>query len=316
MPAGEPIEVYYYSYDVPSDSEALGLVKAADSGTTATSKCDSLTAVEHLKEEARKIGGNAVYVSNYTKPRGSTCHQMEGTILRVYDFESLPEEDVVFNNEDYYQENVVLRKKQTLPRMVLGINAGYGWRTAKADTNNSIEKDYWNKLNKGAAFDGSFTYYFNDFSGISATYSALTGSSGNGFVANMDDGSQYKMSGNSLLNYAGLDYAMRMASGEKWVWDMRIGLGYADYKVKQKMSNGYYFNEWGSTVGLRYVVGVNYRLTEQLAVALDLSTNSGLVGTVHFDDNGYKSKLNIDDADNKIGLGRIQVLVGVRYYIK
>ncbi|MDL2241660.1 hypothetical protein LJB91_01975 [Bacteroidales bacterium OttesenSCG-928-L03] len=100
----EPIPVYFQKEDVPVDSESLGVTGALDSGMTATNKCDSITAVEHLKTEARKIGGNAVLVTEYRKPSiwGSSCHQMVATVLRVHDFSSVNEDKEEYSEEADY----------------------------------------------------------------------------------------------------------------------------------------------------------------------------------------------------------------------
>jgi hypothetical protein len=74
------VAVYTPSQPIPDGTEALGTVTVADGG--ATLRCDSLTMITYVQTEAKKIGGNAVLITEYRRPSlfGSNCHQFKGTI--------------------------------------------------------------------------------------------------------------------------------------------------------------------------------------------------------------------------------------------
>lgn len=68
---------------VPEDAEVLGSVKIG--GTGFTNNCDYPTVLEVAKLEARKVGGNAIKITEHKLPNPllSTCHKITATILRL-----------------------------------------------------------------------------------------------------------------------------------------------------------------------------------------------------------------------------------------
>ena len=68
----------------PAGSEVLGQVRIGDAGFT--SNCDYEAVVEKAKLEARKVGGNAIKITEHQSPSmGSTCHRITAKILKVAD---------------------------------------------------------------------------------------------------------------------------------------------------------------------------------------------------------------------------------------
>jgi hypothetical protein len=291
----EPVEVYFSNQDIPTDSEALGLVKAFDSGMTL--KCDSLTTVEHLKTEARKIGGNAVAVTEYIKPsfRRSSCHQMAGTIIRVHNFDSVFLEETLEQRASYIPE-----QKRTLPHWRATLDGGYAWRTAQLPRDNT--RDFFQSMHKGLSFQGDIQYYFKDNQGVGLTYSAFTSGTGNKFYTK----------GETFIQYIGADYVFR-SEFEKWVLYGSIGLGYAGYSITLNDGNRF-AKEWGSTVGFRSLLGVDYRIDSSLAIGLNLSSISGLVYNINVNDNGTLSQWKADSPETAVGLGLLRITAGLRYY--
>jgi hypothetical protein len=88
LDANEPVAIYSPSQPVPDNSEALGTVAVTDGGLTMP--CDSLTMITRMQEEAKRIGGNAIFITEHLRPMlfGSNCHQFKGTVLRITDFET------------------------------------------------------------------------------------------------------------------------------------------------------------------------------------------------------------------------------------
>lgn len=78
-------EVYVYTSDeaIPGNIvKDIGSVKVGDGGFS--SNCDYETVIAAAKEEARKNGGNVVYIEEHKTPDfWSTCHRIKAKILLV-----------------------------------------------------------------------------------------------------------------------------------------------------------------------------------------------------------------------------------------
>ena len=85
----EEISVLEWDETIPKDAEVIGMVKVGDSGFTGTSKCTYHAVIEKAKEEARKIGGNAIKITSHRSPGWhSTCHTITADILRIENIDS------------------------------------------------------------------------------------------------------------------------------------------------------------------------------------------------------------------------------------
>lgn len=89
---------------VPADSEELGVVKIGDSGFS--TDCGWDIVIDKAKIEARKVGGNAIKITNHIppSPMGSSCHRITAKILKVENFDDIPAEamiDSTLLNADY-----------------------------------------------------------------------------------------------------------------------------------------------------------------------------------------------------------------------
>ncbi len=91
----EDIRVFDLKDSVPACAEELGSVKIGDSGFTID--CGWEVVVDKAKLEARKVGGNAIKITEHRLPTalGSTCHRITATILKVSDIASIPVAEIV-----------------------------------------------------------------------------------------------------------------------------------------------------------------------------------------------------------------------------
>lgn len=316
-----PVEVYSAQGKVPVDAEVMGEVSVKDGG--ATTKCDSLTVINHIKDEARKAGGNAVLILKHTKPSiwGSSCHQMVASVLNVSDFSNLADsedtEEIVEGTE--YQKrlavaNVALKKERLLPRFSLSANIGYGWRTAKtSDALQGWERDYYSKLKRGPVWDLSANYYFNDNYGLGLIYAAF--SSGNEEMATNTDTNQSGMlKTDDKINFAGPAFLTRYSMRDKWMFIGNIGIGYIGYSSKMNFLSDKTTTS-GASVGLLYELGVECKISENWGVGAKVSAVSGILNSMTIDRNGSKQHLELSK-DEREGLATIRLLLGVRYYFK
>lgn len=86
----EDVRVFGLNDPVPSHAEQIGEVKIDDTGFS--TNCGYEVAIEKAKYEARKIGGNAIKITQHTPPSamGSSCHRITASILKVNDFSEVP----------------------------------------------------------------------------------------------------------------------------------------------------------------------------------------------------------------------------------
>ena len=68
---------------IPDGAENMGTVKIGDSGFT--TNCDWNTVIEQAKVEARKVGGNAIKITEHKPPSamGSSCHRITASVLYI-----------------------------------------------------------------------------------------------------------------------------------------------------------------------------------------------------------------------------------------
>ncbi|MDR2691824.1 MAG: hypothetical protein LBB73_05940 [Dysgonamonadaceae bacterium] len=85
----EEVRIFGLQDAVPSGAETLGTVKIGDTGFS--TDCNFETVIDKAKNEARKVGGNALKITKHTPPSfwGSSCHRITATILKVENFDSV-----------------------------------------------------------------------------------------------------------------------------------------------------------------------------------------------------------------------------------
>ena len=74
---------------IPDGAENMGTIKIGDSGLS--SNCDYDTVLELAKTEARKVGGNAIKITEHKPPSamGSGCHRITASVLYIKNAEEL-----------------------------------------------------------------------------------------------------------------------------------------------------------------------------------------------------------------------------------
>jgi hypothetical protein len=310
LKSNEPVEVFTDTRSVPSDSESLGIVRATDTGFS--TQCDSITVVESLKAEARKAGGNAIVITEHIRPSffGSNCHQMTGTILRIYDFES---KTFAENADSIRLEEIEsIQPARILPRMDISAGIGYAWRTAKLAPNlDPITREYAKGLMDGFAWKMTFNYYFNDLFGIGLDYSAFRATNK---ALGQQDGNPGYLKTNDMITFIGPSFSTRSQLNEKWMLNCSLSIGYIGYTSKET-AFGTSEKISGASVGMQAGIDIQYKLTPDWGIVFNCNAISGVLSEYTHEWNGYKETIKLDD-NSKEGLQHINLLVGVRYYIK
>lgn len=83
----EEVRVFELDEATPHESEKLGTVKVGDSGFS--TNCDYDVVLDKAKTESRKVGGNALKITEHKLPDiWSSCHKITADVLRIDDIEN------------------------------------------------------------------------------------------------------------------------------------------------------------------------------------------------------------------------------------
>jgi len=83
----EEVKVFSINESVPPNAEKLGTVKIGDSGFS--TNCNYSTVIDMAKIEARKVGGNALKITQHKQPDFlSTCHRISAIVFRIDSIEN------------------------------------------------------------------------------------------------------------------------------------------------------------------------------------------------------------------------------------
>ncbi|TAE38731.1 MAG: hypothetical protein EAY66_03455 [Sphingobacteriales bacterium] len=84
----DEVKVFGLKTVLPANIEVIGSIKIGDTGFTLN--CNYETVLENAKIEARKIGGNAIKITEHSFPDLlSSCHRIKVNILRIDDISKL-----------------------------------------------------------------------------------------------------------------------------------------------------------------------------------------------------------------------------------
>ncbi|MDR2564380.1 MAG: hypothetical protein LBC98_10655 [Prevotellaceae bacterium] len=301
-----PIAVFTNENTIPLDAQVLGRTSVEDGG--ATIKCDSTTVINLVKDVARKSGGNAVFVEEHIRPSlWSSCHQMKANILYIGDFTPPPMNQ---SAETTARQAPKYFFKQTIPRMSLSLSGGYGWRTANIHPDLAgFQREMAYKLSKGAVWDASITYHFNDYIGLAMTYW--------GYFSSLNlTAHAYGYGNTSLLKHKDMitfvcPSFITTYPIEKWIFTAAVGLGYLQYDIKETFP-GNYLKIRGSSVGVNSTLGCEYRISESFSIGLDFGALYGRINSLRVNNNGVVSNQILDNKDSE-SLDLFRISAGIRY---
>lgn len=104
LPVEEEVTVYGLQEPFPYEAVKIGTVSIGESGFTIN--CSLLKVIALAKQEARKVGGNAIKITEHAPPGNSGCHQISATILKLKDLDDplsafLMEEENTLKDANY-----------------------------------------------------------------------------------------------------------------------------------------------------------------------------------------------------------------------
>ena len=316
----QPVHVYNVDEPAPPNAEVLGTIRIGDGGFT--TYCGWDVVIGQAQYEARKVGGNAVKITEHRPPDlMSTCHRISGLILKENTEPgtqaAIPVHDSLRSATEgpsTIQTNILPVVNKNYPHFRISADAGYSYRTARVSDNISTDfADYIKKLRNGWTVGGDAAYYFSESFGIGVkgNYAHFSNSMSNVVVFTTTDTLTGTMADKIGLTYIAPELMMRFFNKKKTnAFIMNFGIGYLRYFDKATLISD--FTITGGTVGLSYDLGYDILLTKSLALGLQASIMLGTLSSVEVDDGTTTQTLDLGQ-DNKESLTRINLTIGLRF---
>lgn len=295
---------------MPSNTESLGIVKISDSGVS--TKCGYTTVIEKAKEEARKIGGNIIKITDHIKPNffGSSCHQITALMLKTDDLNNISFEK---KNEEPLEAPITTNQEfnNLGNKFKIIVHGGYSYRIAKIDEDMSpLIKDYIKGIKSGFHIGADIIYFYSENRGVGLQYSLLkTSNRLSDITLTYEDGtSAYgNLEDNISLSYIGTSYTSQLFFGaNNNVFSYGVGLGYLGFNNEGE-DVGTMFKRQGATLGTNYTAGLEVPYTTNLSLSVKAGILFGLLNksTITYVD----GSTSIDD--RKENLNRIDISLGL-----
>jgi len=305
----QEITIYNHKEQVPDGYELLGTVSVGESG--ATIRCDSLRMINLVKRESRKIGGNAVLITEHTPPSfwGSSCHQFKGIILNVPDIEPKA------RNMELEAVALSLSKQRALSRFTFSGNIGPGWRTDKiASGLSDFQRDFYKKMRSGFQTNISADYFFSDHYGIRLAYqnfySTHSALATDGYIVG-------DLDGKDIINAVYPAFVVRLSTPKrKWLFDCSLAFGYIHLTEKFVFPDKTFTEMTGSTICSQLTLGAEYRFTDSWGIGLGVFSTTGILNEAKMNNNGYVETINLSEKKMAEGLNHTSLLLGLKYHIK
>lgn len=332
MPFGTEVGLVYEEDDAVEGSELIGTTRVKDTGFSVN--CGYTYGVSAMKEEARRLGGNLVVITEHKKPSamGSSCHQFRADIRlaeALNDDEATEEQEpeemdnapIVESNDDadndYYSsptDELYVGQSSSYPSARINIQYGISRRIAKlATTGDSGLDSYLKELKNGTHIKFDIHGFFNERSGLGFTYSQFS-SENSLFPVQFED-----MMGNTVIGEIRDDIDIRfygptfmsrslLNSIHSSVY-YGLGLGVMTYDNDARVLTD--VNISGSTLGTSMMLGFDVALSESAAIGGEVSYMGGVIRKIEVEENGNSQTITLQEEQYE-GLAHINFGIGLR----
>lgn len=230
----------------------------------------------------------------------------------------LPSKDVKSYQTNYFQQNNIPADKIVVAKNYkhwrFAIDAGSGYRTAKAYNVPAQLQSYVENLRWGKHLGGEICYYYNENFGIGAKYvvsNSYEKYSDNYAFTDLYGNTLYgEMSDDITIRFAGPYFGFRyLSKNHRNVFLMNISIGYMDYvnntylPYKTKIS--------GNTIGSAIQFGYDFNLSESFAIGCKLSYLQGVIKEITVINSYYIGEVELDSKSYE-GLQRLDFSLGLR----
>ncbi len=194
-----------------------------------------------------------------------------------------------------------------------GFDGGYTFRTARIPSDASSDyKDYLRKLKRGPVAGADVRFNVDNMYTLGLHYSRFMSNNSAYFYAYDENENYYEgiVSDDHVINFYAFSFGgygfNRKNEKHRLLIEYLIGLmTYYDYAEEF----GYKYNVKGATLGMGVALDYDYMLSKHIGIGAGFSYCGGLLSKV------YVNNAEEDLGQNKIGLGRINLTAGVRFYL-
>jgi hypothetical protein len=229
----------------------------------------------------------------------------------------LPKEQIEYYQYNYYStgENYSYQRKKDFPRFRVGVAGGYSFRTFGSSDGSRELKNYESQMRHGFNYGVEFNYFFNRFLGMGINYYCSRHNPAGSCPVFYPDRVSTKTRIQQVMPTFNVRFLDKKRQGGFF---MGIGIGYVDYRTKYCLINRndlHIGTEKGWTLGMQWFLGYDIPVSKTLAIFVQAWLSSGVVTNITFKDEltGETTTASTDDANNGVGLGKINLSLGLRF---
>ena len=308
----EEVVVFGLNEEVPSSAERLGTVRISDSGLTI--RCSFEIVLEKAKTEARRVGGNALRITEHRVPDfWSTCHRITTEIFRIEDIENY----MAIAQTDRTDYVLAYEIINDFPRFRFAVDGGWQRRTARLspDLEAGMREHYRRML---SGFHGSIrgAYFFDRHQGVELMFSRqMFGNSPDG-IFTFDDGNHFisgSLNNKMTISYIGANYVVRLFDSRgRNSWLFSIGAGYVGYNNRFIFNDAERVRTTAGALGSYASIAYDIKLSENFGMFFQVSTISGSFRHFDLTIDGVTTRERLPERTSE-GLGTIKFSVGLRF---
>ena len=211
-------------------------------------------------------------------------------------------------------EAIAERKKKDF-NVRIGLQGGYGFRTAKLPSNISNDYlDYLRKLTRGPVLGANVRFNITNGFTLGVHYDRFSkGVQAEGYLYD-EDGNYYEgsISNFHTINFvAGSFGLMALSLNKKHCTYYDLLFGYMDYKDKAEEFGSKYTLS-GNSIGFGFSLGYDYLLTKHIAIGAEVSYILGALSKIKYEEGLYTEE--IDLGSSREGLQRVNLKAGISYF--
>lgn len=292
---------------VPAHAETLGNIVVVDNGFSVSGSYEKVK--EMASNETRKSGGNSLLITDHLRPSfwGSSIHQIGGIMLRTE-----ADDSVFVSSVENYTSLEENRKKNyiDIPVHTFYLNGGFGSLLTHTKGIQGEAKKMEDKLNNGFSWDAQYYYHHK---GLPYGFGLMASQ----FYSSPFEKVIYEnMIWNNRLNYFAVSLGLKKVFSQKFIWGISFGMGYLEMiqNISNANSPSLKGRITGGTLGIHYGAEIAYRLSKHFGIGLDMSLIGGSLSSVEYHNITRDSDAPEINNENRIGLSRININLGARYY--
>lgn len=210
------------------------------------------------------------------------------------------------------------RNQNDPSRFRFAASVGYGYSTASIPANaNDFEKEYLKELKSSYTLSADAGFVFSEAIAANLIYSYFNTSNYRELVQ-FYNGNQVVHTGplkdDITVQYFAAEFVYRygVIGPDDAIW-LGLSIGYVDYR------NDFIYIETGTlrggTLGTAFRAGFDYKVDEWFGLGISLGLMSGSLSSVTIETSSGTNSYNLS-GDDRIGVGRFDASLGLRFFIR